>query len=193
MPAVGLQNSYFDSSAKEMFQSTSYWFSPVLVWGETPSEQSGELSALSKAWSSNPLHCFSTLEPVQSNNGEPNWGPNHATERTQSGHWLKLARLPLTSRPRRRGFQDPEGSYHLISAFQVGPDVQNLLLFLAPDRFPPPPALELRWVFCVGGENEAWKFSCRCFLLKLVCKPGWRKVRVQIQDICCGFVLLPGT
>lgn len=41
-----------------------------------------KLSALSYAWSSNLLDYLTTLALIQSNNGEPNWGPNHATKHT---------------------------------------------------------------------------------------------------------------
>lgn len=166
-----------------------------MVWGEIPSAPSSELSALSKAWSSNPLHYFSTLEPVQSNNGEPNWGPNHATEHTQSSYWIKLARLPLTSRPLRWGIQDPEGSYQLIPVLSLlsrsGLWCTKLALISCSWHISSSSYFVAEVFFCVGGENEAWKFSYRC-LLKLVCKPRWKKVCIQIQDICCGFALLPG-
>lgn len=35
-----------------------------------------------KPWSSNMLDYLTTLALIQSNNGEPNWAPNHATKRT---------------------------------------------------------------------------------------------------------------
>lgn len=50
--------------------------------GENPAAQNSQLSDLSNAWSSNLLDCLTTLALIQSNNGEPNWGPNHATKHT---------------------------------------------------------------------------------------------------------------
>lgn len=52
------------------------------IQGENPAAQNSQLSDLSNAWSSNLLDCLTTLALVQSNNGEPNWGPNHATKHT---------------------------------------------------------------------------------------------------------------
>lgn len=67
-----------------------------VIQGENPSVQSRQLYALSYAWSSNLLDYLTTLALIQSNNGEPNWGPNHATS-TQLSYWIGLAPLALTS------------------------------------------------------------------------------------------------
>lgn len=51
-------------------------------WGWNPAAESRQLSALSNAWTSNLLDYLTTLALIQSNNGAPNWGPNHATKHT---------------------------------------------------------------------------------------------------------------
>lgn len=53
-----------------------------LIQNGNPAAQSRQPSALSNAWSSNLPDYLTTLALIQSNNGVPNWGPNHATKRT---------------------------------------------------------------------------------------------------------------
>lgn len=143
---------------QKYFQST-HWYFAFTLSGEIPSAQSNELPALSNAWSSNPLDYLNTLEAVQSNNGEPNWGPNHATERTQSVHWIKLARLPLTSQPSGRRIQDPESSYQFIPVLSLlsrsGLMYKTRSYFLIMTDFLLLPLCRWSGFFCVcvGGKN----------------------------------------
>lgn len=134
-----------------------------VIQGENPSVQSRQLYALSYAWSSNLLDYLTTLALIQSNNGEPNWGPNHATS-TQLSYWIGLAPLALTSHSSL--VQNP-GRLHkcpmwihqlitflsMLSRPALHADVKNPLMLFVDFRFLP---LTLcRWsVFCVGARED---------------------------------------
>lgn len=68
--------------------NTSFLFAVFLQLGLVlerffpSSSERTTLCPFSNAWSSNLLDYLTTLALIQSNNGVPNWGPNHATKHT---------------------------------------------------------------------------------------------------------------
>lgn len=133
-----------------------------VIQGENPSVQSRQLSALSYAWSSNLLDYLTTLALIQSNNGEPNWGPNHATKHTvellnRSGSTPSYITLIIGPESWKKNAQC--GIHQLITFLSMlsrpalHADVKNPLMLFVDFRFLP---LTLcRWsVFCVGARED---------------------------------------
>lgn len=115
-------------------------------------------------WSSNLPDYLTTLVLIQSNNEAPNWGPNHATNRTvellnRTGSSPSYITVIMVWNP---GWFHKYPMLHLsvffISAHYAGPhaDVENLLILLDHDRFLPL-LLCRKSVFFVGGET----FLCK--------------------------------
>ena len=118
---------------------------------------SRQLSALSDAWSSNLPDYLTTLALIQSNNGEPNWGPNHATKHTvellnQSGSTSSYITLLMETESGRT----PECGIHPLITSLSRASGQVCM-----------PTCKTCWccffswqilsVFCVGGELSKYQ------------------------------------